>query len=83
MPVHKMSKVSQTSESHQSGGMGQYVSTNDNPTLQITTVKLDGLNYLAWPRSATLYIKSKWKIGYLTGKVTESAVNDPSYDKWD
>jgi len=34
-------------------------SLGENPTLQITTVKLDGLNYLAWSQSVLLSIKSK------------------------
>jgi len=42
----------------------QVTSLSENLTLQITTVKLDGLNYLAWSQSALLSIKSKGKIGY-------------------
>jgi hypothetical protein len=44
-------------------------SHGENPTLQITTVKLDGLNYLAWSQSALLSIKSRGKMGYLNGRI--------------
>jgi hypothetical protein len=46
-------------------------SLGENPTLQITTVKLDWLNYLAWSQSTLLPIKSRGKMGYLNGKIQE------------
>jgi len=41
---------SKMSETNQTKGVKRLVVTSfgENPTLQITTVKLDGLNYLAW-----------------------------------
>jgi hypothetical protein len=66
------------------GAVSQVVtSLGENPTLQITTVKLDGLNYLAWSQSALLSIKSRGKIGFLNGKIQEPQPNDPAYDKWE
>lgn len=44
--------------------------SKDNPTLQITTVKLNGHNYLPWSPSEKLFIKSKRKMGYITGEIT-------------
>jgi hypothetical protein len=52
-----------------------------NPTLQITSVKLDGLNYLAWSQFALLYNKSKGKMGHLNGKIRKPKSNDSTYDK--
>jgi hypothetical protein len=46
-------------------------SLGENPTLQITTVKLDGLNYLAWSQLTLLSIKSIGKMGYLNGRIQE------------
>lgn len=39
----------------------------DNPSLQITTVKLDGNNFLTWSRSAILSIQSRGLYLYLIG----------------
>jgi len=60
----KMSETNQTK-----GVESQVTSHGENPTLQITTVKLDGLNYLAWSQSALLSIKSRGKMGYLNGRI--------------
>jgi hypothetical protein len=51
------------------GVESQVTSHCENPTLQITTIKLDGPNYLAWSQSALLSIKSRGKMGYLNGKI--------------
>jgi hypothetical protein len=61
----------------------QVTSNSENPTLQISTVKLDGLNYLSWSQSALLYIKSRGKRGHLNGKIQELKPEDPTYDKWE
>jgi hypothetical protein len=53
------------------GAESQVTSHCENPTLQITTVKLDGPNYLAWSQFALLSIKSRGKMGYLNGKIQE------------
>jgi hypothetical protein len=57
--------------------------TKHAPTLQITTVKLDGLNYLAWSQSALLSIKSRGKMRYLNDRIQEPQPNDPASDKWE
>jgi hypothetical protein len=69
-------------ETNQTKGVeSQVISHGKNPTLQITTVKLDGLNYLAWSQSALFSIKSRGKMGYLNGRIQEPKPNDPNYDK--
>ena len=50
---------------------------NDSPTLQITTQKLNGQNFLQWSQSAKLFIKSTGKMGYITGVKSEPNSNDP------
>jgi hypothetical protein len=74
----KMSETNQTK-----GVESQVTSHGENPTLQITTVKLDGLNYFAWSQFALLSIKSRGKMGYLNGRIQERKPNDPTYDKWE
>jgi hypothetical protein len=54
---------SKMSETNQTKGVKSRVTSHgENPTLQITTVKLDGLNYLSWSQSALLSIKSRGKM---------------------
>lgn len=83
MADSEKSEVSKTSETHTRGVESQVTSLSENPTLQITTQKLDGLNYLTWSQSALIFIRSKGKMGYLNGKITEPLETDPTYDKWE
>jgi hypothetical protein len=71
------SKMSETNKTKGEGVESQVTSHYENPTLQITTVKLDGLNYLAWSQSTLLSIKSRGKMGYLNGKIQEPKPNNP------
>lgn len=50
--------------------------------LQITIVKLDGSNFLPWPRSALLAIQSRLLSNYLTGEAEEAKISDPSHSPW-
>ncbi|KAH9657194.1 retrovirus-related pol polyprotein from transposon RE1 [Citrus sinensis] len=59
-----------------------YVS-NDSPSLQITTHKLNGQNFLQWSQSVKMFIRGKWKIGYLTGSIKEPTEDDPKFQTWD
>jgi hypothetical protein len=57
-------------ETNQTEGVESQVTFHgENPTLQITTIKLDGLNYLAWSQYALLSVKSRGKMGYLNGRI--------------
>lgn len=52
--------------------------------MQITTVKLDGTNYLEWFQSAIMYISGRGKLGYINGQVVEpSAYETVAYEKWE
>ncbi|XP_059638974.1 uncharacterized protein LOC132281274 [Cornus florida] len=64
------------------GGGGAIFPTNssENPGLQITTVKLDGSNYLIWAQSAKMFIGGKGKIGYITGSEKEPAESEKIWD---
>jgi hypothetical protein len=74
-------KVSETNQ--KKGVESQVTSHGENQTLQITTAKLDGFNYLSWSQSALLYVKSKGQIGYLNGKIQEPKPDDPTQEKWE
>lgn len=43
----------------------------DNLGAQITTVKLDGMNYLEWFQTAKMYISGWNKLGYISDRVLE------------
>lgn len=54
----------------------------DNSLLQITTVKLDGTNYLTWSRFAILSIQSRGSFRSLFDRKFKNAEEtDPLYDK--
>ena len=61
---------------------GQIVVSNENPNLRNTPTMFDSTNYLIWSKSATLFLKSRGKIGYVNGIITSHNVGDPGFDKW-
>ncbi|KAK6918108.1 Retrotransposon Copia-like, N-terminal [Dillenia turbinata] len=53
----------------------------DNPSLQISPVKLDGTNYLSWSRSCLLFIQARGLKGYVTGEKPKPAIIDSTYNQ--
>ncbi|XP_028122801.1 uncharacterized protein LOC114319934 [Camellia sinensis] len=51
------------------GGLRRVMTLTDNPSLQISPVKLDGSNYLIWSRSCGLAIAARRLTGYITGSL--------------
>ena len=58
-------------------------SSVENPSLHITTHKLNGQNFLQWSQSMKLYVKGKCKMGYLDGSIDIPEADNPSYKIWD
>ena len=56
---------------------------NNSSSLQITSFKLSGRNFLAWWRSVQLVICGKGKFGYLDGSISQPEPTDPSFPVWD
>ncbi|KAK6932088.1 Retrotransposon Copia-like, N-terminal [Dillenia turbinata] len=54
----------------------------DNPSLQISRVKLDGTNYLSWSRSCLLFIQRGLK-GYVTREKPKPTITDSTYNQWE
>ncbi|KAK8951032.1 hypothetical protein KSP39_PZI004596 [Platanthera zijinensis] len=52
-------------------------------SLKITTVALDGTNYLEWSRAAQHAIRSHQLYGLIDGTTMEPPRADPSWKKWD
>ena len=57
--------------------------STDNPSLQISLVKLDGNNYLAWSRSCLLFIKARGMQDYITSVKVKPVATDPLFHQWD
>ncbi|CAN0905471.1 hypothetical protein LINGRAHAP2_LOCUS23692 [Linum grandiflorum] len=56
---------------------------SDNPQLQITTIKLNGSNYVRWSQSVRMYIYSGGsKIGYITGTAKKPEEEDAKFEIW-
>lgn len=56
------------------------ISKNSNHTsLQITTHKLNGANFLKWSRSVLMVVRGKGKLGYLDGTIAKPNTTNPSY----
>ncbi|KAF6174820.1 hypothetical protein GIB67_010646, partial [Kingdonia uniflora] len=79
-----LSDTTATSTSSGFGNGGVFFPTNsvDCPSLQITTVKLDGSNYPVWAQSAKLAIVGRGKINFITSTKDPPIVTDPTYAKW-
>ncbi|KAJ9700568.1 hypothetical protein PVL29_006057 [Vitis rotundifolia] len=57
--------------------------TSESHSIQITTIRLNGDNFLRWSQSVRMYIRGRGKMGYLTGEKKAPAVDDPNYAIWD
>ncbi|KAJ7972159.1 Retrovirus-related Pol polyprotein from transposon TNT 1-94 [Quillaja saponaria] len=53
-----------------SGSRSRVGISNDNPSLQISLMKFDGNNFLAWSRSCLLFIQARGLYGYVIGSKT-------------
>lgn len=58
------------------------VSYSDNPSFQISPVKLDK-TYLSWSKSYLLFIKVRGLQRYITGDMKKPDVGDLEYNVWD
>lgn len=58
------------------------LSGRDFSSLQITTHKLNGRNYIQWTQSIKIVICGHGKLGYLTTELQAPNISDPSYKVW-
>ncbi|KAK3026256.1 hypothetical protein RJ639_041632 [Escallonia herrerae] len=79
--AEKDSSSSTTSETVMQPATPQ--SFGDNSSLQITSHKLDGKNFLQWSRSVLLVIRGRGKMGYITGEIQRPALGDSTYGNWE
>ncbi|KAG6529960.1 hypothetical protein ZIOFF_012177 [Zingiber officinale] len=52
-------------------------------SVQITSICLNGDNFLRWSQSVRMYIRGQGKIDYITGDKKAPALNDPLHAIWD
>ena len=55
------------------------IAASEYASLQITTHKLNGKNYLEWSQSVKLAIDGHEKLGYLTGETKKPAKTDATF----
>ncbi|KAJ7950679.1 Retrovirus-related Pol polyprotein from transposon TNT 1-94 [Quillaja saponaria] len=65
-----------------SGSRSRVGISNDNPSLQISPVKFDSNNFLAWSRSCLLFIQARGLYGYVIGSKSKPADGDPLLEPW-
>ncbi|KAK8938972.1 hypothetical protein KSP39_PZI010912 [Platanthera zijinensis] len=58
-------------------------SGHDHNTPQITTIRLDGTNYLPWSRAVTLALKSRRLFGYVMGTTPTPRSDSPDWVQWE
>ena len=78
-----MSTMSDISESSTHTTQTTQPPHSESHSIQITTIRLNGENFLRWSQSVRMYIRGRGKIGYLTGEKKEPTTDDPSYGTWD
>ncbi|KAI5327436.1 hypothetical protein L3X38_026832 [Prunus dulcis] len=57
--------------------------TYSNSTMKLSSILLNGLNYVAWSRAVTLSLGGKAKLGHINGKAKQPKSNDPKFDDWE
>ena len=50
--------------------------------IQITTIRLNGDNFLHWLRSVRLYIRGQGTISYITREKTVQKLDNPFFATW-
>ncbi|KAH9796154.1 retrovirus-related pol polyprotein from transposon RE1 [Citrus sinensis] len=60
-----------------------HTAITENTSLQITSHKLNGKNFLPWSRSVQMVIRGRGKLGYLLGQKQRPDENDPAFQTWD
>lgn len=55
----------------------------ENHPIQITTIQLNGDNFLQWSQSVRMYIRGWGKIGYITREIQKTGEKNPAFSTWD
>ena len=55
----------------------------DPPNLMISTVKLNGQNFMEWSLSAKITLSSRGKMKYVNGTAPAPSITDLKYEAWE
>ncbi|KAK0584008.1 hypothetical protein LWI29_006398 [Acer saccharum] len=56
--------------------------SDSNPSWKLSSVLLNGLNYVPWSRAVKLSLGGKKKFGYVDGKSVCPDSKDTTYEDW-
>ena len=73
------SEITETSKPTHTHTPHTQSSISNSHSIQITSICLNGDNFLRWSQSVHMYIHGRGKIGYLTGDKKEPTVDDPAH----
>eukprot|EP00262_Sarcandra_glabra_P018129 TRINITY_DN6428_c0_g1_i2.p1 TRINITY_DN6428_c0_g1~~TRINITY_DN6428_c0_g1_i2.p1 ORF type:complete len:118 (+),score=3.20 TRINITY_DN6428_c0_g1_i2:148-501(+) len=57
--------------------------SDSNPSHGITSMKLNGQNFLPWSRAVTLYLGSRGKLGLIRGSNAQPLSSDATFPQWE
>ena len=81
--MSKTSSLNSTPHSTPTKTLFSHAPTSDHHSVQITTIRLNGDNFLRWSLSLRMYICGHGKIGYLNGEKPEPVKTSPQHEIWD
>jgi len=59
-----------------------FLQGSDHPSMQLTNVKLNGLNFLQWSRSVKVALRTKVKLGFIDGSFARPSLQSPVHEQW-
>ncbi|KAL0354233.1 UNVERIFIED_CONTAM: hypothetical protein Sangu_1004600 [Sesamum angustifolium] len=59
-----------------------YLHPSDHPSLVLSSVPLDGTNFLRWSRAVYVSLGSKMKLGFIDGSFPKPAAGSKNMEKW-
>jgi len=59
-----------------------YLQGSNHPGMQLTNVKLNGLNFQQWSRAVKIALRTKMKLGFLDATCGKPALGSSTYDQW-
>jgi hypothetical protein len=77
--ITEKSSTDKTSLPFSESNGGRVGVVSENPTIQISLIKLDGNNYLAW--SGLLFSEARGPYGYITGEKERSIAGNSIFDQ--
>ncbi|KAL0458915.1 UNVERIFIED_CONTAM: hypothetical protein Slati_0518700 [Sesamum latifolium] len=58
------------------------IQPSNNPGMSLTSIPLDGSNFLTWSRSVKISLGAKMKLSFINGKIKKPEESDQTYEQW-